>query len=280
MKRGAGREKRIDARPATVGQFSFDQPAPDAEWQVHSESQMKLTEEAFQEFVDALETATDEEGFERVASRVIRRLGFERFAYLRIADDAPALLSSYPRSWTKRYFHLRYQKIDPVVQRAAKEYDLFAWGGAPIMAGAKEQQRFFDEAATFGIKSGITVPIRMGFGRIAAFTVATAETIAGTDRLLAETTDVLRLIGLYFHAHVSVRLDRPRGRPLDGAALTQRERQCLSWVACGKTISDVAVLVQITPRTVVFHLENARRKLDAGSIAQCVAEALRRGQLL
>jgi LuxR family transcriptional activator of conjugal transfer of Ti plasmids len=241
---------------------------------------MKLTEEAFQEFVDALETATDEEGFERVASRVIRRLGFERFAYLRIADDTPALLSSYPKSWTKRYFDLRYQKIDPVVQRAAKEYDLFAWGGTPIIGGAKEQQRFFDEATTFGIKSGITVPIRMGFGRIAAFTVATAESIASTDCLLAETTDVLRLIGLYFHAHVSVRLDRRLGKPLEGAALTQRERQCLSWVACGKTISDVAVLVQITPRTVVFHLENTRRKLDAGSIAQCVAEALRRGQLL
>jgi len=157
---------------------------------------MKLTQEAFQEFVDALETATDEEGFERVASRVIKRLGFERFAYLRIADDTPALLSSYPKSWTNRYFDLRYQKIDPVVQRAAKEYDLFAWGGAPIIGGAKEQQRLFDEATTFGIKSGITVPIRMGFGRIAAFTVATAEPIAGTDRLLAENTDVLRLVGL------------------------------------------------------------------------------------
>ncbi|WKA26487.1 helix-turn-helix transcriptional regulator [Bradyrhizobium roseum] len=241
---------------------------------------MKLTEEAFQEFVDALETAADEEGFERVASRVIRGLGFQRFAYLRMTDDTPALLSSYPKSWTERYFDLRYQMIDPVVQRAAKEYDLFSWGGAPIIGAAKEQQRLFEEATTFGIKSGITVPIRMGFGRIAAFTFATAESIAGTNRLLLETTDVLRLIGLYFHAHVSVRLDRPLGKPRDKAALTQRERQCLSWVARGKTISDVAVLVQIRPRTVVFHLENARRKLNAGSIAQCVAEALRRGQLL
>ncbi|XIA67795.1 LuxR C-terminal-related transcriptional regulator [Bradyrhizobium sp. TZ2] len=47
----------------------------------------------------------------------------------------------------------------------------------------------------------------------------------------------------------------------------------------GKTVADIAVLVQIAPRTVVFHLENARRKLGAASIAQCVAEALRRGLL-
>jgi LuxR family transcriptional activator of conjugal transfer of Ti plasmids len=49
--------------------------------------------------------------------------------------------------------------------------------------------------------------------------------------------------------------------------------------AQGKTIADTAVLVKIAPRTVVFHLENARRKLCAVSTAQCVAEALRRGLL-
>lgn len=243
-------------------------------------SQMKLTEEAFQEFVDALETAADEEGFEKVASRVTRRLGFQRFAYLRIADETPVLISSYPRSWTTRYFKLRYQDIDPVVQRAAKEYDLFAWGGGAAVGGAKGQKRLFDEATTFGIKSGVTVPIRAGFGRIAAFTVASSESVADTERRLAETSDMLRLIGLYFHTHISARHDRPLDRALKVTALTQRETQCLSWVARGKTIADIAVLVQVAPRTVVFHLVNARRKFGAGTIAQCVAEALRHGQLL
>ncbi|WP_249791556.1 response regulator transcription factor [Bradyrhizobium sp. SRL28] len=66
---------------------------------------------------------------------------------------------------------------------------------------------------------------------------------------------------------------------LSESELTQRERQCLAWTAQGKTVADIAVLVQIAPRTVLFHLENARRKLGAASIAQCVAEALRRGLL-
>ena len=61
--------------------------------------------------------------------------------------------------------------------------------------------------------------------------------------------------------------------------LTQREHQCLTWAALGKTVADTAILAEIAPRTVVFHLENARRKLNASSIAQCVAEALRRGLL-
>ena len=64
-----------------------------------------------------------------------------------------------------------------------------------------------------------------------------------------------------------------------GTELTQRERQCLAWGVQGKTVADIAVLVEIAPRTVVFHLENARRKLGAASIAHCVAEAVRRGLL-
>ncbi|WP_418219719.1 response regulator transcription factor [Bradyrhizobium icense] len=85
--------------------------------------------------------------------------------------------------------------------------------------------------------------------------------------------------GLHFHCHVAARLDVPSAGKLATSELTQRERQCLAWTAQGKTVADIAVLVQIAPRTVVFHLENARRKLGAASIGQCVAEALRRGLL-
>jgi LuxR family transcriptional activator of conjugal transfer of Ti plasmids len=241
---------------------------------------MTLIERTFQEFIDAIHTAGDEAEFERVASRLTHRLGFRWFAYLRLTRDTPTLISSYPKSWTGRYFDLGYQSLDPVVRRARREHDVFNWGGAagkPV--GNLEQRRFFDEAMTFGISSGITVPIRGGFGRMAAFTLAIDEPLARSARLLADTADVAQLAALYFHTHAVTRLgDRPA---LSGetSVLSQRERQCLAWAAAGKTVADTAVLVEIAPRTVVFHLENARRKLDAASIAQCVAEALRRGLL-
>src|SRR5581483_4940486 len=105
----------------------------------------------------------DEIGFARIARRITERLGFRWFAYLRLSDDMPRLMSSYPRSWTDRYFELGYQQIDPVVRRARYERELFRWdGSAPKAEGTREQRRFFDEAMTFGIKSGVTVPIRGG----------------------------------------------------------------------------------------------------------------------
>ncbi|KRR04398.1 hypothetical protein CQ12_34360 [Bradyrhizobium jicamae] len=241
---------------------------------------MNPVESIFQEFIDSIQTAADPTDFERIATRLTQNLGFQRFAYLRLTGDTPMLISSYPKSWTSRYFQLGYQQLDPVVRRARVEHAMFSWGGegsAPV--GNREQRRFFDEAATFGIRSGVTVPIRGGFGRMAAFTLATDDRDVQTERLVADWKDLVHLVGLYFHSHVAARLDVPSTDKLAGSELTQRERQCLAWIAQGKTAADIAVLVQIAPRTVVFHLENARRKLGAASIAQCVAEALRRGLL-
>ncbi|MBR0954904.1 hypothetical protein [Bradyrhizobium canariense] len=61
---------------------------------------MKVIENIFQEFVDAIQTATDAEAFERVGMRLTQRLGFQRFAYLRLNGDTSMLISSYPKSWT------------------------------------------------------------------------------------------------------------------------------------------------------------------------------------
>jgi LuxR family transcriptional regulator, activator of conjugal transfer of Ti plasmids len=242
--------------------------------------QMKPVDNVFQEFVDALQTAKSADAFERIAARVTAGLGFERFAYLRLGTGTPTLISSYPKSWTDRYFRLGYQQLDPVVHRARSENALFSWGGeASSPKGTREQRRFFDEAMTFGIRAGITVPIRAGFGCTAAFTLATSDREPQAKRLVADRRDVLQLVGLYFHAHITARPEVVSTGPSGGGELTQRERQCLAWTAQGKTVADIAVLVEIAPRTVVFHLENARRKLDAASIAQCVAEALRRGLL-
>jgi LuxR family transcriptional activator of conjugal transfer of Ti plasmids len=239
---------------------------------------MNPIENVFQEFFDAIQTANSAEAFERVATRLSQKLGFQRFAYLRL--ETPFLISSYPKSWTSRYFQLGYQELDPVVRRARVERGPFSWGVAAAAAtGNREQRRFFDEATTFGIRSGITVPIRIGFGRMAAFTLATGDRDVDPARLVSGWDDLVQLAGLYFHTHVAVRLEAAALGQHPRIELTQRERQCLAWTALGKTVADIAVLVEITPRTVVFHLENARRKLDASSIAQCVAQALRRGLL-
>ncbi len=62
-------------------------------------------------------------------------------------------------------------------------------------------------------------------------------------------------------------------------SLTRRERECLGWCAEGKSYWETAVILGISERTVSFHMEAVRGKLDAGSNAHAVAIAVRAGLL-
>jgi LuxR family transcriptional regulator, quorum-sensing system regulator SinR len=62
-------------------------------------------------------------------------------------------------------------------------------------------------------------------------------------------------------------------------SLTRREGECLGWCAEGKSYWETAVILGISERTVSFHMEAVRGKLDAGSNAHAVAIAVRAGLL-
>lgn len=233
---------------------------------------------SFKDYVDALETAQDEVGFKSAADRFAVRLGYRWFAYLGFSDPALKVLSSYPSSWARQYIEQKYEDIDPVVGLARSSQRSFQWDRWTLRLPSASQQRFFSEAAKFGIHSGVTVPIRGGFGRFAAFTLA-GNMEAGGEVRSTEVMDLLQLAGLYYHAHVYAKLQLGLTRLAD-APLTQRERQCLFWAARGKKMPETAKILGISTRTVVFHLENARSKLGASTVAQAVAEAADRGLIL
>lgn len=239
---------------------------------------MTALEFTFRDFVDALETAHDEFGFKGAADRFAARLGYRWFAYLGFSEPVLKVLSSYPGSWARRYIEQRYEDIDPVVRLARSSHRLFHWDRRSVRLPSPSQQRFFAEAAKFGIHSGATVPIRGGFGRFAAFTVA-GDRDTSLEIRSPEVMDTLQLAALYYHAHVYAKLQLGLTRLAD-APLTQRERQCLSWAARGKKMSETAKVLGITTRTVVFHLENARLKLGASTVAQAAVEAAHRGLIL
>ncbi|RUV48751.1 autoinducer-binding protein, partial [Mesorhizobium sp. M5C.F.Ca.IN.020.29.1.1] len=57
------------------------------------------------------------------------------------------------------------------------------------------------------------------------------------------------------------------------AELTARQALCLKWSAEGKSMRAIAAIEGMSFATVNFHLNNARKTLDAGSLAQATALA-------
>ena len=241
---------------------------------------MKDVQRACHEFVDCLHTARTEDDFRRVAERTAHGLGFRWFAYFGRGMNARNLISSYPKSWTDHYFDEQYDEIDPVLQKPLTPCRVFPWDGrAARSAKSARERRLFDDALSFKIRTGLTVRIPGGNGQSAAFTLAVDDRSLGLDRFIESSQDFLQMIGLTYHAHVSARIGRASFTDQTGAPLTQRERQCLAWISQGKTMQDIASLLDVTPRGVKFHLDNARRNLAALSLPHAVALAIRQGLL-
>lgn len=69
-------------------------------------------------------------------------------------------------------------------------------------------------------------------------------------------------------------------QPVSGPAkkansLTEREAECLRWLSVGKSDGEISSILGISPRTVRFHIDNAKVKLGAATRIQAVAKALR-----
>ena len=61
-------------------------------------------------------------------------------------------------------------------------------------------------------------------------------------------------------------------------ALSRREIECLRWLAAGKTLQEAAMILDISERTLRFHIANARKRLGVATTMQAVvAAALRYG---
>jgi DNA-binding CsgD family transcriptional regulator len=59
--------------------------------------------------------------------------------------------------------------------------------------------------------------------------------------------------------------------------LTQRETECVHWASRGKTIAEIAILMQISELTVTEHKKSIMQKLYACNMTHAVREAIHAG---
>ncbi|KQY19954.1 LuxR family transcriptional regulator [Rhizobium sp. Root482] len=61
--------------------------------------------------------------------------------------------------------------------------------------------------------------------------------------------------------------------------LSEREIQCLSWTAAGKTSSEIAGILGLSEHTVNHYLNHVSKKLDAVNRTQAVVKAMKKGYI-
>ena len=147
----------------------------------------------------------------------------------------------------------------------------FVWSDVRPTQGQRE---VLEEARLSGITSGLSVPVHGAMGEFSLISLASALPGAEFKKLMAEARHNLHLAAMHYHARVA-ELTAAAAGPVP--TLTGREREVLTWTATGKTAWEISQILGIAEPTVVFHIENAKKKLGACSRSLAVVKAITLG---
>jgi DNA-binding CsgD family transcriptional regulator len=188
----------------------------------------------------------------------------EGAAFLRAAKDLYGLIGlkyaciNLPAGERPQYFtHCVYSDAS-VQQFRSREAICFQQNGGGL-ASLQPSER---EATC------ATLSLNKRQGETAFLAVAFPTTLDGPGGVILREC---RILADYFHGHVL----RMNGHDAQQQLLiSAKELDCLKWTAAGKTALEASIILGISERTVRFHLNAAREKLDCVTTTQAVAKAI------
>jgi DNA-binding CsgD family transcriptional regulator len=143
------------------------------------------------------------------------------------------------------------------------------WSELPETADSRKLLAYAESQKTG--RQVVSMPLRPVVGETALFFVGAdmpAENWHAQKKTIQREFQVL---ASYFHQHIL----RIYGNDTENQILVSaRELDCLKWVAAGKTAWEASIILGISERTVRFHLNAAREKLNCLTTTQAVAKAV------
>jgi DNA-binding CsgD family transcriptional regulator len=209
-------------------------------------------------------------GFSRV------NYGFTRFRHDKtIGDPDDALfLTTAGDEYAQRYFRGGFYAKTPLFRWAQTHSGACTWEW--VHRALADGKLAPDEAATVrqNIALGIVAGISVSFPEATSRTKGAMGLIADPHLDHAAVEAIFRrdrtAIVAVAHALNLKIMQLPMATRR--RALTQRQREALEWVADGKTMQDVALLMGVSAAMVEKHLRLARAALDVETTAQAVAK--------
>jgi DNA-binding CsgD family transcriptional regulator len=176
---------------------------------------------------------------------------------------------NYPQEWLDLYFAKGYVQVDPVLKENFANFSCQYWDNT--YKKSSPPREFISDAEDFGLKSGYTHGTKSNSGREGSLFSFAGPKIENHPR----TEAIVEYIIPHFHQALVRVFSKSKGK--NAATLTPREREVLRWVGEGKSSWDISVIFGISARTVNYHINNVKKKLDAVNRAQAVAIGVEEG---
>jgi len=174
-----------------------------------------------------------------------------------ISNPKTVLLNNYPDAWQKQYKAQNYLAVDPTVQHGVRSLLPLVWTDE-IFSPARE---LWEEARSFGLRFGWAQSSRDAHGVVGMLTLARSNESLSAAELQDK---YFKMIWLTQVAHQAIsQCITPKLMPEINARLSKRETEVLRWTAEGKTSGEIAEILNLSERTVNFHIGNAMTKLNA-----------------
>jgi len=166
-----------------------------------------------------------------------------------------------PRGWLQAYARRGLDAGNPVILAPGRVTAPFLWseGGLPALKGWTGLHL----AKELGISDGLAVPLPERAGRVGVLSLAFER-----FELSPYQTRMVQLLAIIGYE----RMRALTVAPPPAVQLTTRERDCLAFVAEGKSDTEIGDVLGLSAHTVHWHVENAKRKLGVRSRSQAVAK--------
>ena len=178
----------------------------------------------------------------------------------------------YPNEWKELYVAEELYNADPIIHYNDKHLESFLWSEALLKLPNKPYKKMMQMASEFGLKHGIASGNHdLGNNNGTIFSFSSPK-----NTFINYHKEVLNILSPHLHQallRVSTAIKKL------GTNLTRRETEVLKWMKEGKTNWEISSILDISERTVTFHVENIERKLDAVNKGHAIAIAMECGML-
>ncbi len=233
------------------------------------------------EFVESLLKARTGSQLVRTVSEIVQAIGFDTFVYGSLLpneqnDPDIVVVTTMPQEWVARYDRMTYFEVDPRVQNCLRHVTPFLWDSR--RSYGPKADAFLKDAAQYGLRSGITLPLRSTTGENAMFGVNSSRPELPQDEDLQLVVGRTYLFASYFHEWFFHNLrsqlvvfDMPVGE------VSKRELEVLALAARGHSSKRIAKELGISESTANYHIASVKRKFKVRTRSQAIAQAVQTG---
>jgi LuxR family quorum-sensing system transcriptional regulator CciR len=192
--------------------------------------------------------------------------------------DGQVRLSNYPLEWLALVREQR-KLADPVLRAAERAPSGFKWEELPaLLELTSAEQSHLERAAKLEIEQGFTVP-----NHVPGETFGSCHfVVKGRGAFPDAHIPAAQALGAFaFEAarRLLAEHGEPSGNYLPTVPLSDRQRECLIFVARGKSDSVIGQILNIKPKTVNEHVEAAKRRYAVSTRSQLVVRALFKSEI-